>query len=301
MRISGAQAAGCSPVAQAFAAGRDVVKPVKPNTIAKSLAIGNPADGLYALDAVRASGGSFGAVTDDEIVAGIRLLARTEGIFAETAGGVTIATLAQLAAVGRGPPRRAGRRLRDRQRAEDGRGGGPALRPDRDHRPHPGGLRGGRRHRRGAPSHGRHRPHPHPAPAPRRRQQRGAPSKGPPWPRCSRPWRRPTPASPTGCSTTPAGCAASSTCSWPTRTSASSTGSTPRAGRRHPLDRAGRRRRLSRRPVGAASIGPGRTGRGFRRPAVALTLRRRLTVSTRDVRVLIVVRPTEGTKHRCPS
>jgi threonine synthase len=100
VRISGAQAAGCSPVADAFAAGRDVVKPVRPNTIAKSLAIGNPADGPYALDAVRESGGSFGSVTDDEIVSGIRLLARTEGIFAETAGGVTIASLAQLAAAG---------------------------------------------------------------------------------------------------------------------------------------------------------------------------------------------------------
>ncbi|HEY3809920.1 MAG TPA: threonine synthase [Acidimicrobiales bacterium] len=100
VRISGAQATGCSPVAEAFQAGRDVVKPVKPHTIAKSLAIGNPADGPYALDAVRASGGSFGSVTDEEIVAGIRLLARTEGIFAETAGGVTIASLAQLAAAG---------------------------------------------------------------------------------------------------------------------------------------------------------------------------------------------------------
>ena len=87
-------------MAAAFAAGLDVVRPVKPATIAKSLAIGNPADGPYALDAVRASGGSFGSVTDEEIVAGIRLLARTEGIFAETAGGVTIATLAQLAASG---------------------------------------------------------------------------------------------------------------------------------------------------------------------------------------------------------
>ncbi len=100
VRISGAQAEGCSPVAQAFAAGRDAIKPVKPNTIAKSLAIGNPADGPYALEAVRGSGGSIGSVTDDEIIEGIRLLARTEGIFAETAGGVTIATLAKLAAAG---------------------------------------------------------------------------------------------------------------------------------------------------------------------------------------------------------
>ncbi|MDQ1374928.1 MAG: threonine synthase [Actinomycetota bacterium] len=97
VRISGAQAAGCSPVATAFAEGVDHVRPVKPSTIAKSLAIGNPADGWYALDTVRSSGGAIGSVTDDEIVDGIRLLAQTEGIFAETAGGVTIATLAKLA------------------------------------------------------------------------------------------------------------------------------------------------------------------------------------------------------------
>jgi len=100
VRVSGAQAAGCSPVATAFAEGTDAVRPVKPNTIAKSLAIGNPADGWYALQAIRESGGSCAAVTDEEIVDGIRLLARTEGIFAETAGGVTIATLAKLAALG---------------------------------------------------------------------------------------------------------------------------------------------------------------------------------------------------------
>jgi len=100
VRVSGAQAAGCSPVATAFAAGWDTFKPQRPHTIAKSLAIGNPADGTYALEAVRRSGGSIGSVTDDEIVEGIRLLARTEGIFAETAGGVTVATLAKLAASG---------------------------------------------------------------------------------------------------------------------------------------------------------------------------------------------------------
>jgi threonine synthase len=99
-RISGAQALGCSPVATAFAHGDDFVRPVRPNTIAKSLAIGNPADGPYALDAVRASGGAIGAVTDQEIVDAMLLLARTEGIFAETAGGVTVATLAKLAASG---------------------------------------------------------------------------------------------------------------------------------------------------------------------------------------------------------
>jgi threonine synthase len=100
VRISGAQAEGCSPVATAFAEGSDDVRPVRPSTIARSLAIGNPADGYYALQAVRRSGGAIGSVTDAEILEAIGLLARTEGIFAETAGGVTIATLAKLAAAG---------------------------------------------------------------------------------------------------------------------------------------------------------------------------------------------------------
>ena len=100
VRVSGAQAEGCSPVATAFAEGTDAIRPVKPHTIAKSLAIGNPADGWYALDTIRKSGGSCASVTDEEVLDGIRLLARTEGIFAETAGGVTIATLAKLAAKG---------------------------------------------------------------------------------------------------------------------------------------------------------------------------------------------------------
>jgi len=99
-RISGAQAAGCAPVATAFATGADAIAPVKPRTIAKSLSIGNPADGWYALEAIRRSGGSCAAVSDDEVLDGISLLARTEGIFAETAGGVTIATLVKLAASG---------------------------------------------------------------------------------------------------------------------------------------------------------------------------------------------------------
>ncbi len=95
-RVSGAQAAGCSPIATAFIEQSDVIKPVKPDTIAKSLAIGNPADGYYALDVVRTTSGACVAVSDDEVVEGMRLLARTEGIFAETAGGVTTAGLCQL-------------------------------------------------------------------------------------------------------------------------------------------------------------------------------------------------------------
>ncbi len=95
--MNGAQAQGCSPVAHAFAAGWDICKPVKPSTIAKSLAIGNPADGPYAIELARRSGGAIDWVTDDEVRAGIRLLAETTGIFTETAGGTTTATLAKLA------------------------------------------------------------------------------------------------------------------------------------------------------------------------------------------------------------
>jgi threonine synthase len=95
--FNGAQAEGCSPVATAFADGRDVCVPQRPDTIAKSLAIGDPADGPYALDLARETGGAIDSVSDDEIREGIRLLAETTGIFTETAGGVTVATLAKLA------------------------------------------------------------------------------------------------------------------------------------------------------------------------------------------------------------
>ncbi len=95
--FNGAQATGCSPVAEAFAEGRDVCKPQRPKTIAKSLAIGDPADGPYALDLARQTGGAVDSVTDAEIRDGIRLLAETTGIFTETAGGVTTAVLAKLA------------------------------------------------------------------------------------------------------------------------------------------------------------------------------------------------------------
>ncbi|MBW3662580.1 MAG: threonine synthase [Actinobacteria bacterium] len=99
-RISGAQAAGCNPVAAAFKAGTRDIRPVKPDTIARSLAIGDPADGYYAVGIAQETGGVVEDVTDDEIVAGIRLLAETEGIFAETAGGVTVANLLKLARAG---------------------------------------------------------------------------------------------------------------------------------------------------------------------------------------------------------
>jgi threonine synthase len=103
-KIYGAQATGCSPVAQAFRDGYDVVKPVKPDTIAKSLAIGNPADGPYVLDVARRTGGVIEDVSDEEVIEGIQLLARTEGIFTETAGGVTVATLKKLIETGQLDP-----------------------------------------------------------------------------------------------------------------------------------------------------------------------------------------------------
>lgn len=100
-RFHGVQAAGCSPVATAFADQSRVCRPQRPDTIAKSLAIGDPADGPYAVGLAHESQGSIEAVTDDEIREGIRLLARTTGIFTETAGGVTVAGLKKLAAEGR--------------------------------------------------------------------------------------------------------------------------------------------------------------------------------------------------------
>jgi threonine synthase len=95
--MNGAQASGCAPVANAFAAGHDFCQPVKPDTIAKSLAIGNPADGPYALDLAKRTGGRIDAVTDTEIREAIGLLAETTGVFTETAGGVTTAVLKKLA------------------------------------------------------------------------------------------------------------------------------------------------------------------------------------------------------------
>src|SRR4051812_35675198 len=103
-RVFGAQAEGCGPVATAFKAGVDAIRPVKPDTIAKSLAIGNPADGIYVLDIARRSGGAVEEVTDDEVRAGIVLLARTEGIFTETAGGTTVAVLKKLVETGQLDP-----------------------------------------------------------------------------------------------------------------------------------------------------------------------------------------------------
>lgn len=104
VRFSGAQAEGCSPIAQAYREGRDFITPVKPSTIAKSIAIGNPADGVYAIDIARKTNGNIESVTDAEIVEGIKLLAETEGIFTETAGGTTIAVLKKLVEAGKIDP-----------------------------------------------------------------------------------------------------------------------------------------------------------------------------------------------------
>jgi threonine synthase len=102
--IHGAQAAGCAPISAAFKRGTDIVKPVqKPNTIAKSLAIGTPADGYYAIHVMRETGGTAEDCTDEEVVEGIRVLAECEGIFAETAGGVTVACARKLIESGKIP------------------------------------------------------------------------------------------------------------------------------------------------------------------------------------------------------
>lgn len=100
-KIFAAQASGCSPVTTAIKEGRNFIKPVKPNTIAKSIAIGNPADGYYGIKTTKESGGYGEDVTDEEIVEGIKLLAQTEGIFTETAGGVTVAVTKKLIDQGR--------------------------------------------------------------------------------------------------------------------------------------------------------------------------------------------------------
>ncbi|MFQ5574398.1 MAG: threonine synthase [Terriglobia bacterium] len=100
-KISGAQAEGCAPVVQAFEEDTLDIRPVKPHTIAKSLAIGNPADGYYALNTVKETGGSLAAVSDQELTDAVKLLARTEGIFGETAGGVTIGVLKKLVETGK--------------------------------------------------------------------------------------------------------------------------------------------------------------------------------------------------------
>jgi threonine synthase len=100
-RILGAQASGCAPIVSLLERGGDAIEPVVPRTIARSIAIGNPADGRFAAQAIRASGGAAAAVSDEELVDGIRLLAETTGVFTETAGGVTVAAARRLAREGK--------------------------------------------------------------------------------------------------------------------------------------------------------------------------------------------------------
>jgi threonine synthase len=100
-KVFAAQATGCSPITTAIKQGVDVIRPVKPSTIAKSLAIGNPADGYYATQVIKETGGYGEDVSDQEIIEAMKLLARTEGVFAETAGGVTLATAKKLIEAGR--------------------------------------------------------------------------------------------------------------------------------------------------------------------------------------------------------
>ena len=126
----GAQSAGCNPIATALHAGTDEITPVKPTGIAKSLNIGDPAAGLYALEAVRRTGGWMDYADDDEIRDGIRLLARTTGVFAETAGGVTVAVLRKLVDERQARPDAGDRRLQHRRGPEDPGRGRRAGRPD---------------------------------------------------------------------------------------------------------------------------------------------------------------------------
>ena len=121
VRFFGAQATGCSPISHAVKQGWDYIEPQRPNTIARSLAIGNPADGPAAAKMIRETGGWAEDVSDVEIVAGIQELAETEGIFTETAGGVTTAVTARLYCAGPHLARRDDRRLHHRQRPEDDR------------------------------------------------------------------------------------------------------------------------------------------------------------------------------------
>ena len=140
-RIHAAQAAGCAPVVRALESGAEHPEPVRPDTIAKSIAIGNPADGYQVLQTVRGTGGSGSAVSDADIVAAIHLLAETEGIFTEPAGGTTLAGAIDLIKRGVDRSRRIGRRLRHRQRLQDRRGRRRSARRARPPQPRVQGIR----------------------------------------------------------------------------------------------------------------------------------------------------------------
>ena len=141
-KVFGAQATGCSPVSVAYKAETDAIRPVKPDTIAKSLAIGNPADGIYVLDICRRSGGAVEDISDDEVREAIVLLARTEGIFTETAGGTTVGVLKKLVETGQLDTVPGDRRHQHRPRPQDARRGVRPRRSGRHHRPVLRRLRG---------------------------------------------------------------------------------------------------------------------------------------------------------------
>ena len=140
VKFFGAQATGCSPISAAVKAGRNEIEPQKPKTIARSLAIGNPADGFYAAKMISGSGGWSEDVSDPEIVDGITLLAESEGIFTETAGGVTVACAQKLYSQGRISAGRNNRALHHRERAEDNRCAGRKIRNLRATRAKAGGF-----------------------------------------------------------------------------------------------------------------------------------------------------------------
>ena len=128
VKFFGAQATGCSPISTAVKTGSSEIEPQKPTTIARSLAIGNPADGHYAIKVIKGSGGWSEDVSDPEVINSIQLLAETEGVFTETAGGVTVGTARQTLSSGPHPARRNDRALHHRQRPEDDRRAGRRLR-----------------------------------------------------------------------------------------------------------------------------------------------------------------------------
>ena len=226
VKIFGAQATGCSPIAQAYRAGHDFVAPVKPNTIAKSLAIGNPADGPYVLDVVRRTGGCVADVDDDVVVAQHPAAGPDRGHLRRDRRRRDHRRDRQADRRRAARPRRRDRGDQLRRRAQDPRRGGRPGRPQ-DH--HPAALRGVHRLLEGLPAHECDRPHPdHPAHLHRRRG-RGERRRRHAGARCSTRWRPTTPASAAASSTTPARCAGSSTSTSVTRTSASSAASTPRS------------------------------------------------------------------------
>ncbi len=178
-KVFGAQATGCSPVSVAYKAGVDAIRPVKPDTIAKSLAIGNPADGIYVLDICRETGGAVEDITDDEVREAIVLLARTEGIFTETAGGTTVGVLKKLVETGQLDTEPRDGRDQHRPRPEDPRRGLRRRRPGGHHRTVVRRLHQ-QRHRLTSPNspeetatHERQRPDPHHPAQLHRRRLRG--------------------------------------------------------------------------------------------------------------------------------